>query len=359
MEKIKINKKTYIYILAPSRTSTGGPECMHQLGFYLKKIFNLRNVNMVYLPLNQSEPIHKDFKHYKLNFVNHIEDNKNNILIMPEMYNMLKFSLNFKKITKVIWWLSIDNYFAFKFNAEYPKILRSLFKIPLKFISAFNKITNYQFGIFTYHDYLKSFYKIFEIEKQKEVSQASFHFAQSFYAYNFLKKKLKNVKFLYDYQGQNKIKEIKKNYKKKTNLICYSHKSNAFLEYLKSKSKAKFIRLRGLKAKEILDVFKKTKIYMDFGYHPGKDRMPREAVLFDNCIITNFKGSAYNNYDIPIKKEFKFYEKSKNIKKIITKINKIFLNHKKEFIKFKKYQKKTLQEEKIFKSQILKIFYTK
>ncbi len=98
---------------------------------------------------------------------------------------------------------------------------------------------------------------------------------------------------------------------------------------------------------------------MDFGYHPGKDRMPREAVLFDNCIITNFKGSAYNNYDIPIKKEFKFYEKSKNIKKIITKINKIFLNHKKEFIKFRQYQKKTLQEEKIFKSQILKIFYTK
>ena len=44
---------------------------------------------------------------------------------------------------------------------------------------------------------------------------------------------------------------------------------------------------------------------------------------------------------------------------VITKINKIFLNHKKEFIKFKKYQKKTLQEEKIFKSQILKIFYTK
>ena len=160
MKKIKINNKTIIYILAPSRTSTGGPECLPQLGQYLKKIFSLKNVYMVYLPLNDSKPVHKDYKHYNMKFKNYIEDNENNILIIPEMYGMLKFSLNFKKITKVIWWLSIDNYFAFKFNAEYPKILRSFFKIPYNFISVFNRITNYQFGIFTYHDFLKSFYNI-------------------------------------------------------------------------------------------------------------------------------------------------------------------------------------------------------
>ncbi len=84
MKKIKINKKTNIYILAPSQTSTGGPECLHQLGFYLKKIFNLKNINMVYLPLNEIKPVHKDFKHYNIKFTNHIEDNEKNILIMPE-----------------------------------------------------------------------------------------------------------------------------------------------------------------------------------------------------------------------------------------------------------------------------------
>ena len=41
--------------------------------------------------------------------------------------------------------------------------------------------------------------------------------------------------------------------------------------------------------------------------------MPREAALFNNCIITNFKGSAYNKIDIPISKEFKFVE-NQNIK---------------------------------------------
>ena len=52
------------------------------------------------------------------------------------------------------------------------------------------------------------------------------------------------------------------------------------------------IELKGFNNKQIINIFKKTKIYLDFGYHPGKDRMPREAVLFNNCIITNKRGSA-------------------------------------------------------------------
>jgi len=96
MRKIKINKKTIIYILAPSKQATGGPEYLHQVGYNLKKMFQLKNINMVYLPLSDTEPVHKDYKHYKLKFSNQIVDNENNILIIPEKYEMLKFSLSFK-----------------------------------------------------------------------------------------------------------------------------------------------------------------------------------------------------------------------------------------------------------------------
>ena len=356
MRKIKINKKTIIYILAPSKQATGGPEYLHQVGYNLKKMFQLKNINMVYLPLSDTEPVHKDYKHYKLKFSNQIVDNENNILIIPEKYEMLKFSLSFKRVTKIICWLSLDNYFAFKFNAEHSKTLRSLIKIPLKFISTFNRITNYKFGFFSYHDYLKAFYKIFDIEKQKEISQASFHLAQSFYAYNFLKKKFKNVSLLYDYQSPQKLKNIKYKIAEKKNLICYSHKSNSFINLVKSECDAKFIELKNFSSKDIVKIFRKTKIYIDFGYHPGKDRMPREAILFDNCIISNLRGSAKNNNDIPISREFKFNEKYGNIKKIIKKIDQIFSNHAKELKKFKKYKRIVLSEEKRFKNQLLKIF---
>ena len=95
---------------------------------------------------------------------------------------------------------------------------------------------------------------------------------------------------------------------------------------------------------------------MDFGFHPGKDRMPREAMLFNNCVITNMKGSANNNIDIPIKSKFKFTEKYSNLNNIKILINQIFFNHKKELKNFNNYKKKILNEKKVFEKQVLNIF---
>ena len=45
--------------------------------------------------------------------------------------------------------------------------------------------------------------------------------------------------------------------------------------------------------------------------------MPREAALFNNCIITNKKGSAKNKLDIPINDKYKFEEKKNQFRKNI------------------------------------------
>ena len=59
---------------------------------------------------------------------------------------------------------------------------------------------------------------------------------------------------------------------------------------------SKLVKFKGnLKEKDLIKWFENIDIYfhlilfgiyLDFGYHPGKDRMPREAALFNNCIIT-------------------------------------------------------------------------
>ena len=46
-------------------------------------------------------------------------------------------------------------------------------------------------------------------------------------------------------------------------------------------------------------------IYIDFGEHPGKDRIPREAALRNLIVITNRNGAAVNNIDVPIDNMFK------------------------------------------------------
>ena len=352
--KIFLNKNTKVYILAPAKTFTGGPECLHQLAFYINKIFKVKTL-MYYLPNEIQNPVHKNFKHYNVEYADFIEDQKDNILIMPEHYNYLTVGLKYSNIKKIIWWLSIDNYYGFRFKYRNKKLVRSLLKIPYNLISIFNKVTNFYFGIFTYHDYLKMIYKYSNLNKQKEITQASIHLIQSFYAYDYLKDKVKNLFFLFDFQNK-KLLEKTKNKMKKENLICYSNKSNEFIQLLKKSSSSKFIELKGFTSKQMIQVFKKSKIYIDFGYHPGKDKMPREAVLFNNCIITNYKGSAKNNFDIPINKNFKFKQRYNDLNKINLLINSMFKNYKKEIIRFKNYKKKVLNEEKEFKNQLQKIF---
>ena len=84
--------------------------------------------------------------------------------------------------------------------------------------------------------------------------------------------------------------------------------------------------------------------------------MPREAAVLYNCIITNFKGSAYNKIDIPISKEFKFVENHRNIKKINLLILKILNNHQKYLKKFNKYRSQVLKEKKFLEIK-LKIYF--
>lgn len=357
-KKIIIKKKTKVFVMAPANTFTGGPELLHQIAADIKKTFNA-NVKMVYLPILENNPVHNNFKKYKLDYSNFIDDEENNILIIPEHYQFLKHSLKYKKIKKILWWLSIDNYFGYKFRYDYNKFLRSIIKIPFNILKIFNKITYYTFGLYTYHDYLKFLYSFRRLKKFEELKQIDLHLSQSYYAFNYLKAQFKNLKFLSDYQRDEILKNLKKIKKTKKNLICYSSKSGEFVESIKSSNSFRMIKLSGFNTKQIINIYKKTKVYLDFGYHPGKDRMPREAALFNNCIITNKKGSAKNKLDIPINEKYKFEEKKINLEKISKTILNIFKNYQNELKYFKKYKKTILNEKKIFNKDLRKIFVKK
>ena len=212
-KKIIIQKKTKVFVMAPSNTFTGGPELLHQVAADIKKTFKV-NVRMFYLPILDKNPIHSNFKKYKLEYSNFIDDDEKNILIIPEHYQFLEHSLNYKKIKKILWWLSVDNYFGYKFRYNYNKFLRSIIKIPFNVFRIFNKVTYNNFGIFTYHDYLKFLYSFCNLQKFEELKQIDLHLAQSKYAYNYLKVYFQNLKFLSDYQRDEILKNSKKKQKK-------------------------------------------------------------------------------------------------------------------------------------------------
>ncbi len=67
-----------------------------------------------------------------------------------------------------------------------------------------------------------------------------------------------------------------------------------------------WIPLQGFTRDGMAERMRTAKVYIDFGYHPGKDRIPREAAMCGCCVITNRQGSARNDIDVPILPEFKF-----------------------------------------------------
>ena len=127
-------------------------------------------------------------------------------------------------------------------------------------------------------------------------------------------------------------------------------------EIIKSNPDIKFIPLINYNIDELIKVLSNSKIYMDFGFHPGVDHLPREAAILKNCVLTNKEGSA-NYFDaVPINENFKFEEKRNNLVNIRNKIDNIFNNFETEILNFDTYRKNLQREKKIFKEQVDKIF---
>ena len=231
-KKFDLKKFKKIYIMVPANVSTGGPEALHQLGFVLKNVLK-KDIKIFYIPTDIQYPVHKNYKKYSLEFTDKIEDNSDNVLIVPEYYNFLKKTLNFKNIKKVIWWLSIDNYIGSRFRFENSKILRSIYKLPFNSINFFNIITNFTFGILTLEEYLKFLYNFKNLSQQKEIKQASFHFTQSYYAKNFLMNKLEFIEHLSDFIREDLLDNKNNLMTQKENIICYNpQKSNLFMNLI-------------------------------------------------------------------------------------------------------------------------------
>ncbi len=323
----KVTTSTKVYILSSPNYATGGPECLHQLYFKLKSMG--KNVFMFYYPTDYiGNPVHEHYKIYSPEYVKEIEDDPNNILIVPEMRTY--YLPAFKRIQKGIWWLSVDNY--------------------LKSISNTKSKISRLFG----------FNKYFSLKSKKNRSQISLHLAQSKYAEEFLKgSDIFNVARLSDYSNNKVITMSHKiNRNRKENIVLYNPKKGIEVtnRIIESAPNINFQPIENMSYEDVLELIAKSKVYIDFGYHPGKDRLPRECAILDCCVITNKKGSAFYFEDVPIPDDYKLDYPEHNISQIIYKINSCLENYEDVIPHFKEYKKKQIELEKLMENEIENIF---
>jgi hypothetical protein len=345
------------YIVCPSNNDTGGPKDLHQLAMELKNLG--KKVFIYYFPINQDIKVHKNYEVFDIPFVDKIEDSERNILIVPETNQAILISKQYKKIQKLLWWLSLDFFFITNFTQNHSKYSQSIIKFPFKVVCFFNNITKNYFGNLSFSKYLKIIYLNYPFNNLVNLQDFKMNLSQSMYQYKVLNSKKVKSNLLFDYIRDEYFHARKDiSLKNKKNIICYNpSKSSSFMKrIINSNPEIKFVKLENYNMNEVIEILSSSKIYIDFGFHPGVDHLPREAAILKNCIITNKEGSALYPEAVPISEKFKFEEKNKNLKKITEKINQIFDNFEEELKEFDNYIKQLENEKVNFRKQVSNIF---
>lgn len=160
--------------------------------------------------------------------------------------------------------------------------------------------------IMCYRERFSATFDIFNITRKEN----TFQFVQSQYAKEFLEKYfgIMDSCFLSDYINDEIIGHAQMNQYTRENICLYNPaKGLANVEPLirNSRDDIEWVPLQGYSTVEMADLMCRVKLYIDFGGHPGKDRIPREAAVCGCCLITNREGSARNAMDIPIPGKYK------------------------------------------------------
>lgn len=311
-----ISKDSVIYIKCAPSYFTGGTLLLHQLGDWLQqKGFK---VKMHYIP-NTLDPVHEEFTKYNLDRVSEIKDDKKSFIIIPEVF---PFELErYQHATCILWWLSVDNYF-----------------MPFNKLSRKRRIYNWVIG------------------KQRVYKKAQIHLSQSNYAQTFLKRKgIKSV-MLSDYLHESFTSIVFK-IQNRRNLVLYNpQKGIEFTKILISLAPdIQWTPIINKTPQEVKELMLSSKIYIDFGNHPGKDRIPREAAICGCCVITGMRGSAFNHIDIPILSAYKFDE-TEGPNQVITKIRFVLKNYESAQNDFQSYRDQIKCEKEEFFKQASTIF---
>jgi hypothetical protein len=313
-----------IYLCTSNDVTTGGVEATYQLYYILKKI--KCNPKLILLHPSIHPQYHSNwlelhqqnfkneypqvYKKYNIDIndlVSEVEDDKSNFFLAPEIFpDMLS---RFKNLQKGIWWLSVDN------------------------------------GI-------GQDQRNFIIDRN---TSNIWHFYQSEYAHWFLinnnVNKLAKLTDFISWEYRNLNIDILN----KENIILYNPKKGIEItsKLISDYPELKFIPIQNMTPDQIKELMLKSKVYIDFGNHPGKDRIPREAALCGCCIITGFNGSAMFFDDVNIFEQYKFEE---DLTKFSFLVKDIFENFQQHYNNFEFYRKQINLEEEQFILETKKIW---
>ncbi len=314
-----------IYIICPPKKATGGPEALHQLGYILNTLGY--NAKMLYSKYKK-DPVHPFYKNYNVPYVMNVKDSSENIIIIPEsMTNLIaKYPLAEKKV----WWLSLDFYEVLMNSREKKKNWLRKLIVPYKH-------TEYHF------------------EPNKTVT----HWYQSQRTKEFLMtKKLDNeIAYLCDYVTELFFENLPDSFTKE-NIITYNPKKGLekIEKYMQLLPQYQWVPLTGMTREEMRDTLRRAKLHIDFGYFPGRDKIPREALVSGVCLLTGRDGTSAFKEDLGIPEQYKLHENEMQDDKIIKLINHLMDNYETVSLEFADFRSFVVNEKNNMIENVKKLF---
>ncbi|MBR4574437.1 MAG: hypothetical protein IKO16_05965 [Lachnospiraceae bacterium] len=332
---ILLNNNSIIYVLCPANLKTGGTELLHQLVNGLNQIHRIAYITYYFEGKRSSfkDPTPTDFTKYiqEYRLVKDIEDEQDNLLVIPEI--CVGKHRKYKLIQKALWWLSVDNYIRSK--------------------GMLNRLIRYGVASWFKHVLLNDY------AKERDITSFDLHLVQSHYAYSYVIsigiEKEKTV-FLSDYIndiffGNHPITD------RKDVVLFNPKKGRTFTnKIIQMAPDVLFRPIDNMESRDVFELMWSSKVYIDFGNHPGKDRIPRESAMCGCCVITNTRGAANNHMDVPIPDECKFKEDEDELQRIVNKIRKCISDYPSEVSQFDEYRSIIKKEKASFYKSLEEIF---
>lgn len=312
-----------ILVLCPGGAVSGGPELLHQLVSELRKIG--KDAAIVYYPFDRMFQTPDTYLCYEAP-QSAFSDIEGQIIVLPEVRADLVRTIKHSRV--YVWWLSVDNFFGLTGNGR----LRD-----------------------TYHYWSK-------IIRRKRPTlrslRGSSHLAQSHYALDFLSRNRFSVSLLTDYLSAEHISD-RSSLIRKRDIVAYNPKKGGHINsrLIRALPGISFCPIENMSKAQVADLLNTSKVYMDFGSHPGKDRIPREAAMAGCCVITGRRGSAAYDKDVPIPIKYKLDDRSRRLPTLfhglVMSIFEDYYSHSKDFVP---YREQIALEPSEFRDQVKNVF---
>ena len=267
-----------VYLLAPHGVVTGGPEAIHQLGATLCAMGV--DARVVYARWSDPSRRLRDslvpggrpaaYAAYATQEALDIDDAVGNVLVLPEIWTVA--ADEFEHLRTALWWLSVDN------NLTSP------------------------LGRF------------FARRSRRSVA----HLHQSVYADAYLRRHgVTGSRYLADYlnpshgQDAQLSATVQADLGDRRPLVLFNPRKGIEVTRRLAERAAQrglaveWVPIVGLSPLEVSILMRLAMVYIDFGHHPGMDRMPREAAVAGCCVVTGRRGAAGFAADLPIPDRFK------------------------------------------------------